>query len=191
MNSSNSPSGGALTTGLVLALFATMRISAEVNSVEIEGIPNFSQWQGAPSFAGQPVGFGGQPEPAAMAELAKRGFGTIITLRLPDEDNANIDALRSAAEGAGLHYLNLPFHPEKSPPGTIDSIISTMSEDANRPVFIHCNTATRAAVVWMAGRVQRDGLAPGVAKREGELIAEKPDLAVKFLDAWLDTAVSE
>ena len=45
-----------------------------------------------------------------MAALKKEGFVSVINLRLPTEEGANVEAGRAAAQAAGLKYIHLPFN---------------------------------------------------------------------------------
>lgn len=162
---------------------------ARVTALQFEGIENFSRFEGAESFAGTSVGFGGDTQSKAMPRLKEAGFRTVINLRLPVEDGAavEIEGPRAAAEEAGLKYVHLPFDAEGSDLSAVQEFLLLVGEDLNQPVYIHCNSATRVAGLWMIGRVLRDDLSFDESVAEGEVIAGKPEKAIAFSKAYLDS----
>ena len=102
------------------------------------------------------VGCGGAVDPAAMASLKKEGFVSVINLRLPTEEGANVDAGRAAAQTAGLKYIHLPFNVAAPDSKVVDSFLATVADKSNQPVFIHCGSASRVGGMWMIKRVLQD-----------------------------------
>ena len=137
--------------------------AAQVRKTEMPGIRNFSRVDAT-------VGCGGATEPSAMSALSGEGFKSVVNLRLPHEDGANIDAGRAAAEKAGLNYIHLPFDASNPDPKVVDRFLAVVSDAANQPVYIHCASANRVGAVWMIKRVLRDGWAPDKAMQEAEAI---------------------
>ena len=68
----------------------------------------------------------------------------------------------------------------------MDTILDRMADPGLEPVYLHCSSATRAAAIWMIGRVTRDGLSREQASREAEAIAGKPTEATKHATRYLD-----
>lgn len=169
----------------LICLISGSNVSADIEEVEVDGIVNFSRWLGSTTFAGDMAGFGGQPQPGAMPWLARQGFKTVIALRLKDEEGANTGENRAAAEQAGLTYLHRPFDPKQSARPEVEKILAVMGDDNRQPVFIHCSSATRAAAIWMIGRITRDDLGTAAAEQQGSLIAEKPEEAISFVEGYL------
>ena len=172
---------------VVIAAFALCAPSAiaQVKKAEMPGIFNFSRIDGNEGFGGATAGFGGATEPSAMAELKKNGFASVINLRLATEPGAEIDASRTAAEAAGLKYIHLPFDAASPDPDIFNDFVAAVSNKANEPVYIHCHSATRAAALWMIGRVFEDGWSHDEAANEATAIAEKPSEAVAFATAYI------
>ena len=160
-------------------------IRAEVEKIDMPGIRNFSQIEGMSGFAGPLAGFGGATQPAAMAELKNAGFNTVINLRLASEEDVNIDSSRTAARAAGLHYTHLPFDTEQPDPAVVEEFLTIVGNTANQPVYMHCNSATRAAALWMIGRVLQDGWSLEAAGKEVEAISPKHADAIAFATAYL------
>lgn len=150
-------------------------------------IRNFSKIDGPSGFAGPLVGFGGATQPTAMPGLKSAGFATVINLRLASEDDIAIEANRAAAEANGLNYVHLPFDTAKPDPAVVEDFLATVRETSNQPVYIHCNSATRAAALWMIGRVLEDGWETDAASAEAEIIADKPPAAIAFATAYIDS----
>jgi uncharacterized protein (TIGR01244 family) len=102
------------------------------------------------------VGCGGATDPSAMAGLKKEGFASVINLRLANEEGANVEAGRAAAQAAGLKYIHLPFSGAAPDPKVIDGFLAAVADRANQPVYIHCGSASRVGAVWMIKRALRD-----------------------------------
>lgn len=168
---------------LVTTILGSVQAIAEIEEMDVEGIGNYSSYSGDRSFAGDTVGFGGATLPVAMEWLKQQGFATVINLRLAAEDGANIEASRNTATEAGLKYINLPFNPKDSAQDIEERFLAAASDVSNQPVYIHCGSGTRASIMWMLGRMQKDGIGAEVVKLEGARIAEKPEEAIEFFSA--------
>lgn len=142
-----------MTMRLILAvLFAAsiaLPVSAQVEKKDVAGIRNYSRVDAT-------VGCGGAVDPAAMATLKKEGFVSVINLRLPTEEGANVDAGRAAAQTAGLKYIHLPFNVASPDSKVVDSFLAAVADKSNQPVFVHCGSASRVGGMWMIKRVLQD-----------------------------------
>ena len=158
-----------------------------VQKSSLPGVDNFSLIEAGDTFAGSPVGFGGATSPEALQALSSAGFATVISLRQADEEGMELERSRQAAETLGIRYLSLPLNPGTANAATLTEILDAMEESGNQPLYLHCGSGTRAAAVWMIGRVQRDGLSQESAEAEARVIAGKPERAVilarKFLES--------
>lgn len=174
-----------------LAMFSVPHVSAggsaiaEIAKVEVVGIRNFTQIDGSSGFAGPHAGFGGATQSSAMAFLKSKGIATVINLRLASEEDVDLKGSVTAAEAAGLNYIHLPFDAANPAPGVVDKFLATVGNEANQPVYIHCASATRAAALWMIGRVMEDGWEIDAASAEAERIALKPPEAIAFASAYI------
>ncbi len=175
---------------IALIAFAQMLGAApatpDVERAEVRGIVHFSQLDESSGFAGSRVGFGGVTQASAMPWLKREGFATVINLRLASEEGAAVEDSRAAAAAAGLKYFHIPFNPRSPAPKLVDDFIRAVGDKANQPVYIHCKSATRAAALWMIGRVLEDGWALDDAAKEAESIAKKPAEAISFVSAYLE-----
>ncbi len=158
---------------------------AEVTADPKAEIFNYNQVAVGDSFAGEAIGFGGATPPGTMGWLGEQGYTTVINLRLAKEDGVDLEAAMAAADAAGLSYVHLPFNSTNPDPAVIEQFMSVLADPANQPVYVHCGSATRAAALWMIGRVTRDGLTPEQAAAEAAQIAGRPEAAIEFARAYL------
>ena len=147
----------------VFAALLAMPASAQVQKKEMPGIRNYSRVDAT-------IGCGGATDPAAMAGLKKEGFVSVINLRLPTEEGANVDAGRAAAQAAGLKYIHLPFNVAAPDSKVVDSFLAAVADRSNQPVYIHCGSANRVGGMWMIKRVLQDKWAMDKALPEAQAI---------------------
>src|SRR5262249_18156626 len=102
------------------------------------------------------VACAGAVTPSAVAEIKKMGFTSIINLRQPTEQGADIDAETAAAKAAGINFYNIPFNNAAPDPAVVESFLPTINPPQNQPAFIHCASGNRAAAMWMVKRVLVD-----------------------------------
>ena len=84
-----------------------------------------------------------------VADIAAAGFKTIVNNRPDDEDagQPSGDAIRAAAEAAGLNYVAIPVtHAGFSHP-QIDAMTQALTE-ADGPVLAYCRSGTRSCNLW-------------------------------------------
>ncbi len=84
-----------------------------------------------------------------VADIAAAGFKTIVNNRPDDEDagQPSGDAIRTAAEAAGLKYVAIPVtHSGFSHP-QIDAMTQALT-DADGPVLAYCRSGTRSCNLW-------------------------------------------
>ncbi|MFC1665119.1 beta-lactamase hydrolase domain-containing protein [Pseudomonadota bacterium] len=175
----------ALISVMLSANAAETSMAPMVVKSDIPGIQNYSRFDSSPGFAGSSVGFGGATQPSAMSRLENAGFAAVINLRLATEEGADVDDSRIAAESVGLNYIHLPFDTTNPDPDVVDNFLTAVGDKDNRPVYIHCGSATRVATLWMIGRVLKDGLAIDTASAEVEVIAGKPSDAIAFATNYI------
>ena len=145
------------------ALLIAIPATAQVQKKEVQGIRNYSRVDAT-------VGCGGQVDPAAMATLKKEGFVSVINLRLPSEEGANVEAGRAAAQAAGLKYIHLPFNAAMPDSKVVDSFLAAVADRSNQPVFIHCGSASRVGGMWTIKRALQDKWPLEKAIAEGKAI---------------------
>lgn len=129
----------------------------------IEGIRNFTKVDATVACAGS-------TEPAAMAEIGKRGYKTVISLREATETGALIAESTKAAETAGMKFIHLPLNSTKPDEAVVDRYLTAVKDTANQPVFIYCASGSRAGAMWLIKRMLVDGWPEDKATSEAVMI---------------------
>ena len=158
-------------TALLLLTLATPAL-AQVKK-DREGIVNFTQVDAV-------IACGGATETKALDGLRKDGFKTVINLRLPTEQGANIEQNTAYAKELGLNYISIPFNGQAPDPKAVDTFLGAIANKANQPAFVHCGTAGRVAAMWMIKRVVQDGWTVEKASEEAKLIGLRSPALEKF-----------
>ena len=131
---------------------------AQVTKEAVPGVVNFAK-------VGTTIACAGATTPAAVAEVKKLGYASIINLRQPNEPGADMEAEAAAAKTAGINYVALPFNAQAPDPKLVENFITAVTAPANQPAFVHCASANRASALWMIKRMLVDGWD---AQRAGE-----------------------
>ena len=139
-------------TALVATIVCAGAIVAAQSTVTKESIPgivNFAKVETTVACAGATT-------PAALVEVKRMGYASVINLRQANEPGVDIDASAAAAKAAGLNYIHIPFNTASPDSMVVDSFIKAVTNKANQPAFIHCASANRAAALWMVKRIAVD-----------------------------------
>jgi uncharacterized protein (TIGR01244 family) len=102
-----------------------------------------------PSYSVSP-----QIEGADIAALAQSGFSRIICNRPDSEvpDSLQQDAIKIAAEAAGLAFTYLPLtHATMTPENVARQ--KALVDTADGPVLAYCASGTRSSVIWALAQV--------------------------------------
>ena len=148
------------------ALLLCAAIAVAQNTVTkqtVPGITNFSKVETTVACAGATT-------PAALADVKKMGYNSVINLRLASEAGAQIDEEAAAAKAAGINYIHLPFNAQSPDPMLVDNFLKAVTDKANQPAFIHCASANRAAALWMVKRIVVDKWDVAQATTEAEAL---------------------
>jgi uncharacterized protein (TIGR01244 family) len=140
------------TSLLAIAFTAVLATTAaaQVTKETVPGITNFSRVETTIACAGATT-------PAAVADLKRLGYASIINLRQASEAGANVEAEEAAAKSAGITYVHLPFNAAAPDPALVDRFLQAVTAPANQPAFVHCASANRAAALWLVKRIDVDG----------------------------------
>jgi uncharacterized protein (TIGR01244 family) len=122
---------------------------AQVTKETVPGIVNFAKVETTVACAGATT-------PAALTEVKKMGYASVINLRQASEPGADIEGSAAAAKAAGLTYIHIPFNNASPDPAAVDAFLKAVTDKANQPAFIHCASANRAAAMWMVKRIAVD-----------------------------------
>jgi uncharacterized protein (TIGR01244 family) len=163
-----------------IAAAAVLVISVGVGAQKetVEGIRNFTKID--PTFA-----CAGATEPAAMAELGKRGYKTVVNLREATETGALIDESAKAAEAAGITFIHLPMNSNRPDDGVVDRFLAVVKDPANQPMFIHCASGSRAGALWLVKRMLVDGWPEDKAVDEAVMIGMSSPTLKQFALAYV------
>lgn len=140
----------ALCLPLLMTLTGSNPAAAQAVIKEtVPGIVNFSAVEGG-------IGCAGATTPAALAEVKKRGYASVLNLRMASEAGAEVEAAASAAKALGLTYIHLPMNSAAPDPGLVDAFLAAVLDKKNQPVFVHCASANRVSALWMVKRLVVD-----------------------------------
>ena len=140
----------SISAAIVAVMLVAGTSQAQVTKGEVPGVTNFAKLESTIACAGATT-------PAAVAEVKKLGYASIINLRQPSEAGAELEAEAAAAKQAGVRYMNLPVNGGSPDPAVVDQFLKAVADPANQPVFIHCASGNRAAAFWMIKRLVVDG----------------------------------
>jgi uncharacterized protein (TIGR01244 family) len=152
----------AITT-IALLLCATVAFAQRVSKETVPGVTNFSKVETTVACAGATT-------PAALADVKKMGYNSVINLRMASEAGAQIEEEAAAAKAAGINYIHLPFNAQSPDPMLVDNFLKAVTDKANQPAFIHCASANRAAALWMVKRIAIDKWDVAQATTEAEAL---------------------
>ena len=131
-------------------LILSAALAAQVSKPPVPGVTNFARLESTIACAGAVT-------PEGVAEVKQLGYASIINLRQPSENGANVDAEAAAAKDAGLQYVHLPFNGASPDPAVVDQFLKAIVAPENQPALVHCATGNRAAALWMIKRMVVDG----------------------------------
>ncbi len=96
-----------------------------------------------------------QPRKEDLQKLGEAGYKTVLDLRTPAEDRGfdEPDAVRRA----GMEYVNLPVSPDALDDDTFDRFREFIKEPDNRPVLVHCSSATRVGALLLPHLILDEG----------------------------------
>jgi uncharacterized protein (TIGR01244 family) len=158
----------------VLATAAVLGATlAAQQKMERPGITNFTKVDAV-------VACGGATDTSALKGLKADGFKTIINLRQPTEQGANIEQNQAEAKALGLNYVNIPVNGQAPDPKAVDRFLETIADRANQPAFIHCASASRVGALWLVKRVVQDGWDVERATEEARVIGLRSPSLEKF-----------
>ena len=115
---------------IVVGCLMAMEASAQVVRQEVPGIRNFAKIESTVACAGAIT-------PAAIQEIKKMGYASIINLRLATEQGADIEAHTAMAKTAGIPYHHIPFSASAPDPAAVDTFLKTITAPGVQPAFIH------------------------------------------------------
>lgn len=102
--------------------------------------------------------FGGQPAPETLADLAGRGYKTVLNTRGRGEIEWDE---RAEVETLGMKYVSIPMpYPIESITDEQVEAFAELMKDAERPMVTHCGSGNRVAGLWAVWLAEHGGLEP-------------------------------
>lgn len=140
-----------MTVGLLAASWIAVAPARaqEVTKDNLDGITNFHKIQSV-------VACTGAIKPEVIPQIKQMGFVSIINLREPTEEGANIEGEGVAAKTVGLRYYSIPFNAMNPDPAVADKFLDAITTKGVEPSFIHCAGGGRAATMWFIKRMVVD-----------------------------------
>jgi protein tyrosine phosphatase (PTP) superfamily phosphohydrolase (DUF442 family) len=114
----------------IAACLVMTEANAQVVRQDVAGIRNFAKIESTVACAGAIT-------PAAIQEIKKMGYASIINLRLATEQGADIEGHRAVAATAGIPYHHIPFSASAPDPAVVDTFLKTITAPGVQPAFIH------------------------------------------------------
>jgi uncharacterized protein (TIGR01244 family) len=153
-------------TALAMIVCVTGSVLAqEVTKESVPGVRNFARLETTVACAGA-------TGPEAMSKIKEMGFASVINLRLPTEEGANVENEEAAAKAAGLRYFHVPFSSAKPEAGAADQFLKAITTNGTEPAFIHCAGGNRAATMWLIKRLVVDKWDVDRAVKEAEALGQ-------------------
>lgn len=127
------------------ALLAAMALPAAASSTDL---PNFHPvapaiWRGA------------APTDAGLRQLRAMGIKTIIDLRIAPK---TVKKEGITARAMGFNWINLPMGSDPPTPREVSTLLATLKQAPNAPVFVHCqHGADRTGCMIGIYRVTQQG----------------------------------
>ena len=171
-----------IAAGLVAGawLAAAPARAQEVTKENVDGITNFHRLETT-------VACSGAIKATAVPEIKKFGFVSIINLRQPTEDGANLEEEAAAAKAADIRYYSIPFSSTEPDTAAADKFINAITEKGSDPAFIHCAGGGRAATMWLIKRVAVDHWDTDRAVKEATELGMNSPTLKQFAIDYLQT----
>ena len=164
-----------------LAFASTLTVAAQqVTKETVPGVTNFARLETTVACAGA-------IKVEAIPEIKKLGYASIINLRQPSEQGANVPENTTYAKEIGLNYINIPFNAQAPDSKAVDTFLGLIANKANQPVYVHCGSASRVGSMWMIKRVLQDGWALDKATEEAKLIGLRSPALEQFAVEYINS----
>jgi uncharacterized protein (TIGR01244 family) len=132
-----------------LAALAVTLNAQGITRETVPGVTNFARLETTIACAGATTS-------AAVPELKRMGYASIINLRLANEPGADIEGEAAAARAVGINFIHLPFNEAAPDLTVVDGFLKAVTAPANQPAFVHCASGNRASAMWMIKRMLVD-----------------------------------
>ena len=155
-------------------------LAQHVTEKSVAGVTNFKALETTIACAGATTA-------AAVPELKKMGYASIINLRQASENGANIEEETAAAKAAGITFVHIPFNTQSPDPAVAEQFLAAVTKKENQPAFIHCASGNRAAAMWMIKRMVVDHWDADKASTEAASLGLTNQALKKFATDYAET----
>ena len=129
----------------------------------------------------------GQPTRADLIRLKQKGVHSVLNLRTAAED-PGVAKEEAAVQALELKYFHLPVDSSRLTPKLGDEFLRIVSDESNRPLFIHCASANRVGAFWILHRVINHGWSLAKAEEEARQIGLRSKKLLEFARKYLKQA---
>ena len=129
----------------------------------------------------------GQPTHQDLIRLKQKGVQSVLNLRTTAED-PGVAKEGAAVQALGLKYFHLPVDSNHLTPKLGDEFLRIVSDESNRPLFIHCASANRVGAFWILHRVVHHGWSLAEAEEEARKIGLRSRKLLEFARKYLEQA---
>ena len=166
-------SSALLSLAALFLLTLPPAFAQQATKANVPGVTNFVRLETTVACAGETT-------PQAVPEIKKLGYASIINLREPTEEGANMEAEAQAAKEANIRYFSIPFNGRSPQAAAADRFIATITAPGNEPAYIHCHSGNRAAAMWMIKRIVVDHWDTDRADKEATALGVTSPVLKKF-----------
>ena len=129
----------------------------------------------------------GQPTHQDLIRLKRKGVRSVLNLRTTAED-PGVAKEEAAVRALGLKYFHLPVDSSLLTPKLGDEFLRIVSDESNRPLFIHCASANRVGAFWILHRVVHQNWSLAEAEEEARKIGLRSRYLLEFSRKYLEQA---
>lgn len=129
----------------------------------------------------------GQPSHQDLIRLKRKGVQSVLNLRTTAED-PGVAKEGTAVQALGLKYFHLPVDSGHLTPKLGDEFLRIVSDESNRPLFIHCASANRVGAFWIIHRVVNHGWSLAKAEEEARKVGLRSRKLLEFARKYLEQA---
>ena len=129
----------------------------------------------------------GQPSHQDLIRLKRKGVQSVLNLRTTAED-PGVAKEGAAVQALGLKYFHLPVDSGRLTPKLGDEFLRIVSDESNRPLFIHCASANRVGAFWIIHRVVNHGWSLAKAEEEARKVGLRSRKLLEFARKYLEQA---
>lgn len=123
----------------------------KANGMIIEGIGKIYQVKTPEGM----IYISGAPEKEALVELKKLGVKMVVDFRMPNEHA--FDA-QQELQSMQIGYQNIPFNAKNMDDKNLEAFSAIVKNPQHYPLYLHCATGNRAAVMLALHRIENDKL---------------------------------